>query len=212
MNASTAEETEHWDPVRRISRPEELGAIVDDDVHAVIWDRRPPYSVLSVLEATPVGRMVGAHFDAPVGDVGARVAKLARKWGLRGTAEQHWLANDIENLAHRFAQILAIPRVFLRIEWVRDDACRKFHCDVVKARLICTYRGPGTELGPAREGGSPARIDTAPTGSAILLKGKLWPGMRNVSVLHRSPPIEATGASRLVVVINETPPNAAATS
>jgi G3E family GTPase len=43
---------------------------------------------------------------------------------------------------------------------------------------------------------------TAPTGSPIMLRGTLWPQQPNKSVLHHSPPIEGTGETRLVLVLD----------
>ncbi|MEM6422079.1 MAG: DUF1826 domain-containing protein, partial [Pseudomonadota bacterium] len=41
-----------------------------------------------------------------------------------------------------------------------------------------------------------------PTGMPILLRGKLWPESPASGIVHRSPPIEGTGATRLVLVLD----------
>ena len=70
------------------------------------------------------------------------------------------------------------------------------------ARLICTYRGTGTQYGQSRNGDDPKRVFTVPTGSAVLLRGSLWPQNPDAGLVHRSPPIEGTGETRLVLVLD----------
>lgn len=79
-------------------------------------------------------------------------------------------------------------------------ACRRFPVDAVTARLVRTCRGSGTHHGLAPGGGDPARIVRVPTGAPIPLRGTLWPEHRRTGRLHPSPPIEGTGAARLVLV------------
>ena len=91
------------------------------------------------------------------------------------------------------------PLVRLRLEPIFDDACSKFHIDNVMARLICTYSGPGTELG--LETTDPESTTRVATGTPILLKGKRWPGPIYPVLRHRSPRISGTGEARLVLVL-----------
>ena len=91
----------------------------------------------------------------------------------------------------------------LRLEAViQTNACRKFHIDAITARLVCTYRGTGTQYGISTDGHDPDRVFTVPTGAPILLRGTLWPGRPPSGLLHRSPPIEGTGETRLVLVFD----------
>ncbi|MEL7183288.1 MAG: DUF1826 domain-containing protein, partial [Pseudomonadota bacterium] len=79
---------------------------------------------------------------------------------------------------------------------------RKFHIDALTSRLVCTYRGTGTQYGTSLDGDDPRRVFTVQTGAPILLRGTLWPGHPSSGLLHRSPPIEGTGESRLVMVLD----------
>jgi hypothetical protein len=90
----------------------------------------------------------------------------------------------------------------LRLDVVTTNACRKFHIDALMARLVCTYRGSGTQYGISVDGADPARVFQVQTGSPILLRGTLWPQDPPSGLLHRSPPIEGTGESRLVLVLD----------
>lgn len=87
----------------------------------------------------------------------------------------------------------------LRLDVVTRNACRRFHIDAVTARLVCTYRGTGTRYGVSTGGGEPRRVFTVPTGSPIVLRGMRWPETPLSGLLHRSPPIEGTGETRLVL-------------
>lgn len=191
------------EPVRRVDDREDLAAILDRETDAVIWSRKVPPPVLSSLATMPVNAVREGRFTLPARQVTERVsALLADRSGLERETRD-WLAADVEMLAGMFEKIFGVSHMLLRIEWVHDDACRLFHRDLVTARLICTYRGPGTEYGVADKGKQPSEVHTAPTGSVLLLKGGLWPETPRKRVLHRSPPIEGTGVSRLVIVINE---------
>lgn len=209
MRAQAAPPAQRFDPVRIVCRLEDLEALLADEVDGVIWTRQLPLSVGLSLGALAHRRLADGRFCAAVGDVGGCIDTLFHEWGVQIGPAQRWFADDVETLAREFAQILSASHVLVRVEWVHDDACRKFHRDAVRARLICTYSGPGTEYGVAKGGADPHHIDAVPTGSPILLKGKLWSGPAECSIQHRSPPVEGTSMSRLVVVINEATPEQA---
>jgi hypothetical protein len=64
------------------------------------------------------------------------------------------------------------------------------------------YRGTGTQYGISTDGAEPRRIFTVPTGAPILLRGTRWPEHPRSGLLHRSPPIEGTGETRAVLVLD----------
>lgn len=138
--------------------------------------------------------------------------------------------DDIAHLTARFAEMMSLDHVDLRLDHVRDDACWKFHCDRVALRLICTYRGPGTEYvpechreqalarqrfyyGPLRRlsrfsvalfqgtlSGDTQEQSPKDSGSMHMNPDQNSPGQEGV--VHRSPPIAGTGVSRLVLCLN----------
>lgn len=112
------------------------------------------------------------------------------------------LIDDVAALAHSFSEFTSAPYLRVRFDVVRNNACRKFHIDAVTSRLICTYRGTGTQYGVAERGHEPQRVFTTPTGSPIVLRGMLWPNDAPSGLLHRSPPIESTGETRLLLVLD----------
>jgi len=116
--------------------------------------------------------------------------------------ERDLLIGDIAAQADLFAHVMAAPYLRLRLDVIETNACRRFHIDAVVARLICTYRGTGTQYGTSRDGNDPVDIYTVPTGSPIVLRGTTWPETPAMGLRHRSPPIEGTGETRLVLVLD----------
>jgi hypothetical protein len=112
------------------------------------------------------------------------------------------LIEDIAALSHLFCDLMDAPYVRLRLSRVTANACRKFHIDAMTARLVCIYRGTETQYGNSVDGADPERIFTVPTGTPILLRGTLWPEQPRAGLLHRSPPIEGSGETRLVLVLD----------
>lgn len=128
------------------------------------------------------------------------------------------LAADIATLMEILHRMPRSGRVRMRLERITTDACRLFHTDTLPLRLVCTYRGNGTEwlgedgcdrsgLGKgdnARICRDPAAIHRMPEGWAGLMKGNLWPGTSNGSpggLVHRSPPL-APGDWRLFLSLD----------
>lgn len=121
---------------------------------------------------------------------GARSAVAALLAGFDGG-----IVADIAWLAGRFAALMAVDAVRVRLEVVTSNACWKWHLDYADVRLVTTYAGPGTQY---RDGEIEREV---PAGAIGLFKGNLY-GPGHATVPHRSPPIAGTGARRLVLVID----------
>jgi hypothetical protein len=132
------------------------------------------------------------------------------------------LAADIVLLAEILGELLDAPTIGFRLEVVGKAMCPRLHVDRVGIRLLCTYRGPGTEwvedaavdrrfLGAA-SGGLPDdvsgllpaghRIESIPPFAVALLKGSLWQGNEGRGIVHRSPAITATEAPRVLLAMD----------
>jgi hypothetical protein len=112
------------------------------------------------------------------------------------------LADDIAGLVRRFAVLMRVDDIRLRLEIVTTNACTKWHVDYTDVRLVTTYAGAGTEYRD-RENGPVERLTAGALG---LFKGRLY-GAGHATVPHRSPPIEGTGERRLVLVIDTPRPD-----
>lgn len=111
------------------------------------------------------------------------------------------LAADILTLARRFAALMNVQEVRLRLEGLVTDACRKIHADYTDVRLITTYSGPGTDYIPAAAGLSEENLRRLSTGDIALFKGRSF-AEDHEPCFHRSPQIARSGLRRLVLVID----------
>jgi hypothetical protein len=112
------------------------------------------------------------------------------------------LAADMTQLALVFAAITRQQRVRIRLDGVTHDACRRFHMDATGLRLLCTYRGAGTQwtlCGPDCR--APHQ---APACSVALIKGSRHEPPPPEGCLHRSPPVSLLPENRRARVLPET--------
>ncbi len=182
--------------------PERLSAIHHPGCAVAIWRRKPLpefQSWIDGLDAEVLPRARVILRSETVRDV---VFQSCETCGTPDCTERARLIDDVAALADIFARLMQSRYLQLRFDVVTTNACRKFHIDAVTARLVCTYRGTGTQYGISTDGAEPRRIFTVPTGAPVLLRGKLWPEQPRSGLLHRSPPIEGTGETRLVLVLD----------
>ncbi|MEP0521806.1 MAG: DUF1826 domain-containing protein [Hyphomicrobiales bacterium] len=181
---------------------EDLTIVAKLDCAASIWHRKLTPAFQAWIDDLDRSILPSARIILKPQAVQHALFNLCNENGLPDGPERRFLIKDISNLADVFCRVMDAPFVRVRLERVTTNACRKFHVDSVVARLICTYRGTGTQYSISGEGSEPKRIFTAPTGSAMLLRGKLWPEQPHLGLLHRSPPIEGSGETRLVLVLD----------
>ncbi len=188
-------------PARSSDRSDILTAIREEDCNLAIWQRAPFADFAPLVEGAPRD----LRFECALEDLPALVAAGLAANGFGGAALHDALIADARMLAGLFCDALDLARFELRLEAVRTDSCRKFHADYVRARLITTYVGEGTDwLGPEdaerlAAGGQPQRINRMRAFDVGLFKGKL---ATDRPAIHRSPPIAGTGAVRLLMVLN----------
>jgi hypothetical protein len=189
---ASAEAAAAW-PVAEERSPDALDAVRRPDVGAAIWRRTLDPALASWADACPDHRLPAARFEATVAEAGRALAAAAPDAPL--------LAADAAALAARFAAVMGVARLRLRLDVIRDDACRLWHLDRVRARLLCAYRGAGTEFGPGKPGGTPRAVRRMARGDAGIFRGALWP-WAGETLLHRSPPMAGRGETRLLLVID----------
>ncbi len=184
--------------------PEGLGQLHHAACAGVAWQREPLPEIQAWLDDLSPAHWPRARIVVPPLAVRTTLTELLDATGTPAGPERDCLIDDIAALADMFADLMASPYVRVRMEVVDTNACRLFHVDQLTARMICTYRGPGTEFGRAKRGQVPEVIGTVPTGSVYLMRGSLWPvvGAQEDVLLHRSPPVEGTGQTRFVLVLD----------
>ncbi|WP_171123822.1 MULTISPECIES: DUF1826 domain-containing protein [unclassified Ruegeria] len=183
-------------------KPDGLAKIEMPGCAATIWRRQlaPEFQTwINTLDPShlPKARLV----LRPQGRSG-RPESLVQHGGDRRRCRTHLVRGCISDLATRFAEMMRAPYLRLCLDAINTNACRKFHIDALYARLICTYRGIGTQYGMSKDGLDPDRVFTVATGAPIVMRGTLWPQNPPSGLLHRSPPIAGTGETRLVLVLD----------
>lgn len=179
-----------------------MSALSRPDCGAVIMRRSVAVGGLSWIDALDPGVLPRGAGTFRPGAVAGTLEQFYDACGTPAGPERTWFTRDVASLGRDFAALMGVSFLRLRLDVIRGDACRRFHVDAVRARLICTYRGPGTQYGVARPGAEPDRVFSVPRGLPMLLRGSLWPSRAALRVLHRSPPIEGLGKVRLVLVLD----------
>lgn len=182
--------------------PEGLARIAMPGCAATIWLRKPDSAFQIWIDGLDPSQLPKARLILRPHAVPDAVRHLCDIAGLEDTAERRWLEEDVSDLVARFAQMMQAPYLRVRLDVINTNACRKFHIDAIHARLICTYRGTGTQYGISTDGQDPTRVFTVATGAPMIMRGTLWPQTPPSGLLHRSPPIAGTGETRLVLVLD----------
>jgi hypothetical protein len=183
------------------ARPEVLARISEAGVAAVIWRRSRDPLLAGWIDALPPDRLPRLRGRVAARDLGAAVRDACAEAGLPFSLGRAALEADAGQLGLRFGEAMGISTLDARLEVVTTDACGRFHLDRVRARLLCAWRGPGCDYGPAIGPGQVSDVSRLPTGAAAILRGALWPN-EATGLLHRSPPIEGTGATRLLLALD----------
>lgn len=194
-------ETDRIPGIERVETATRLSAFQRPDCAAAVWERPAP-GFLPWIEAMDPARLPEARLTLRVENARDAVTEICDACGTPEGAERAAFIDDVVNLTRAFAGLMETEFLRLRFDIVTGNACRKFHVDAVAARLVCTYRGTATQYSVPGEGGEARQVFTTPTGSPILLRGTLWPPVPDCGLLHRSPPIEGSGQTRLLLVLD----------
>ncbi len=181
---------------------EDLSAIHHPGCAASLWLRERSQRLGAWLDGLAPEQLPRTRVVLRPDRVADALLQVCEMTGTPACPERAELIEDASALAASFARSMNTPYLRLRFDVITTNACRRFHIDAVTARLVCTYRGTGTQYGVSSDGAEPARVFTTPTGAPIILRGTLWPGTPKSGLLHRSPPIEGTGETRLVLVLD----------
>lgn len=190
------------------------GRINDTDCDLAVWIRRAPAAAKRFVRFCPPAMLPNVTFTVGPDDDARPYVRAGTAW-----VDKHVgaFADDVAMLADAFRVATGAKNLRIRVERVMNDACRLFHVDRVKVRLVCTYRGAGTEWLTERnlvraglkKGSNDAVLRHASQvrhmrpWAVALLKGELATGVADAGVVHRSPPVPSAFRARLVVVIDD---------
>ena len=174
----------------------------------VMAQRLEPF-IAAALDAVPAADLPDFVVDGAPAAVAPAIEREIAACGLGPPWLAAWLAASAAFQARLYGELAGTQRIRLRLETITDDACERFHTDNVGLRLLCTYRGPGTQwLDPKTVAhASPDRAISATAvrhlerGAVALIRGSRDPA--RPGLLHRSPPIAGTGIVRLLLVVDD---------
>ncbi|MEP5762398.1 MAG: DUF1826 domain-containing protein [Litoreibacter sp.] len=182
--------------------PGGLSAIQQPACAATVWQRALAPRFQGWIDDLPPDQLPKARMIVRPEAVCDALIDIARHHGIPECSERDFLIEDVCALAFIFASVMKSTYLRVRFDVIQTNACRKFHIDSVTARLVCTYRGTGTQYGLSERGNDPEQIMTVPTGSPIILRGTRWSESPLSGLVHRSPPIAGTGETRLLLVLD----------
>lgn len=182
--------------------PKGLRSIHQAGCAAAIWQRKPLDRFQRWIDCLGAEALPRARLLLRPGQVRDALNKIADGAGLTAREERTMLIDDAAALATMFCAVMRVSYVRLRLDVVETAAREPFHIDPVVARLVCTYRGAGTQYGISTDGAEPRQVFTVPTGSPILLRGTAWPEPPASGLLHRAPSVNSADMSRLVLVLD----------
>ena len=182
-----------------------------------VWQRAEPERVAHYLQSAVISGNIGPGFAATL-----RAGSIPIFPELPDSPLRNAFLMDLRFITGMYFDLLGCPQIGLRVEMLSQAMCPRFHVDRTGIRMLCTYRGPGTEwladhaadrsrLGPLSAGMpdetsglilDPAAIGSAPPFSIVLLKGSLWQGNAGRGAIHRSPAIPAREIPRILVALD----------
>ncbi|MEA3641396.1 MAG: DUF1826 domain-containing protein [Lamprobacter sp.] len=196
--------------VALVDRAGQLADITHPEITLALWQRstdpKIEYEVAGLTAGQlPSGRIALSTAETQ-GSCMARLQGLLQEHGVEPGGFGWWLA-DMAMLAEQFTELvnrtLGPHTITARVETLDDVACPKFHVDRTRLRLLCTYRGPGTEWLPDEEVDRAALEDRQPNAQIQrgaqpralqpfwvgLFKGECFPGNAGRGQVHRSPAV-----------------------
>ena len=185
-----------------VDEVEGLVQLFDGNTAGVIWRRRVHKHMQSWLDTLPVDQLPTGRIVLPVPKVRSAVTELMNISEMPECSERELLLDDICLLAHEFNELFAPAYLRLRCEGGTTNKCPTFHIDHVAARLLCTYRGAGTEYSFLDDQKRPAEHFSTPNCAAIVLRGTKWPTDCANNLVHRSPEINDENETRFLLVID----------
>jgi hypothetical protein len=199
------------------TQPSELIRIFDSRIQVVHWQRQDNPVINIYLQQVLASNLFRSGFRT-VTRVGERLDPnlLPDFAGRKEMVEDIFLISDI------YSELLGCNEVALRLEVLGGAMCPRFHVDRTGIRLVCAYRGRGTEwiddrwvdrskLGigsiglPDNASGlfdSRTPVEVAAPFDVMLFKGLLWQGNSGRGAIHRSPAVVPESGPRILLVMD----------
>ena len=124
--------------------PDVLATIREPRTHIAVWRRERP-AAMAWLDTYRLTELDSIDLPIEVKRLDTDVMFAMAQAGYPQDQRIGALVGAVASLVRRFAAIMVCDHVRLRLDIVTTDACRKFHMDMVTARLLSTLSGAGTQ-------------------------------------------------------------------
>ena len=196
-------------------QPDVLRQILEPGVNLCLWQRPAQGAVTRELSSLKAPGLPDVRCTTSLDAFDDDVARLLEQQGLDPLAFSHW-RNDLRRLADLYFKLSVDRDVTVRLVTTDEDDCRRYHVDRTHLRLLCTYRGLGTEWLTNEQVDRRAQATGAPNEKIIrfgepsrfepfwvgILKGDAYPGNAGSGLVHRSPPIKGSGLTRVLFCLD----------
>lgn len=207
-SASSPETADYSNGILHGPSPEWFERIGEPSVELIIWKRSLATDLGHWIDALPIHKLPDARLLVKENDLLPALTSVLDAAGTPPVEMRDAFLKDVKTLATAFMKVMGSDFVDIRLETIHHDACWKFHRDNVAARLLTTYRGPGTEwVAPSHQHEALSQqksyrgpIQQFPQHAVGLFKGSR--GACDKGIVHRSPPIVGTGQTRLLLCLN----------
>lgn len=197
------------------NRPDVLHQILDPGVNLSLWRRPTQTAITRELSTFQAPDLPDVRSPTSLGSFDDDINTLLQQQGLEPRTFKNWRA-DMRRLADIYFSVSENRDVTLRLVTTEEDDCRRFHVDRTRLRLLCTYRGPGTEWLTNAQVDRLAQSTGAPNEDIIrfgepsqfepfwvgVMKGDAHPGNAGHGLMHRSPPIAGSGQTRVLFCLD----------
>ena len=195
--------------------PDILTRISEPDVNMCVWQRPSIDQIEGELMSLTPRDLPDVRCHCTLNNFDAAVTGLMANQGLSPDLFNHW-RGDLLNIARVYFPLTKGRRVTMRLETTDQDGCPRFHTDRTHLRLLCTYLGPGTEWLSDDQANREAQLAGAPNSEILLtdapsqlgrfwvglLKGSAFPGNSLNGLIHRSPPSQGRGITRVLFCLD----------
>ena len=197
------------------NQPDVLRQILAPTVNLSLWQRPTQTAINRELSTLQAAHLPDIRCPTSLDSFDDDVSALLTQQGLDPLVFKN-LRVDLRRLADLYFSVSEGRDVTLRLVTTDDDDCRRFHVDRTNLRLLCTYRGRGTEWLTEAQVDRVAQASGAPNDRIVrfgdpaqfepfwvgILKGDAYPGNAGHGLVHRSPSIAGSGQIRVLFCLD----------
>ena len=189
---------------KRVDELADLTEIFDPDIQICTWARKVDPQIKEYIgQINPTETFQGIETSNASGPLSM--------YRLPPAPARQALVDDLAFLRDIVHELLGCPKIGMRIAHISHTMCPGWHIDRTGIRLVCTYKGPGTEwLNDQTADRSKLSSEEylmmphhqASEAEIVLLKGDFWQGNESFGAIHRSPKVNPENGLRMLVTLD----------